>query len=86
MSSSGLTKEVLQGMVDKEYSEKYHKYARVQDTYKGKSASDKSNDLHLEAFNMLSKPLKAVQAKYLKDVSKNCYKDKHMAETFTNME
>ena len=83
---SGLTKETLQGMLDEQYSAKFHRFERDQEKIKGKSAADRSQDLHNDLYVQLSKPLKAVQAKLLRDISKNCYKEKHMAETFTNME
>ncbi len=30
--------------------------------------------------------MKGVYARYLRDVASNCFKDKHMAVSFTNME
>lgn len=82
-----LTKETLQGMLDEEYKRNFHQYERVQDTIvAGDSPADKSQKIHEAIYTTLAAPMKAAQAAMLKDVAANCYKDKWMAESFTNPE
>ena len=39
-----------------------------------------------DLFVRLSEPLKKMQAEYLTSVAKNCYKERHLSENFTNYE
>ena len=84
---SQLTKNVLQSMLDEDYNKDFHRYERTYGSkVQGDSPADKSQRIHDQLFKDLAKPLKGMQAALLKDISKNCYKEKHMAPTFTNQE
>lgn len=50
------------------------------------SPSDDAQSIQDQLFTTLGKPLKAVQQKYLTEVTKTCYPEKWMAEDFTNSE
>ena len=50
------------------------------------SPADISQVKHEDLFIRLSKPLKNMQAAYLNDVAKNCYKEKYMDEAVPNFE
>ena len=81
-----LTKATLQGMIDEEYDAMFNKYKRLQGSTfaTGKSHSDMTWDVQTQMYDQLSDPLKKMYAGYLNDVVRNCYKEKHMDESFTN--
>ena len=52
----------------------------------GLSSADQSQK-HLDDFMIkLSEPLKKMQIAYLTNATKNCYKEKHLSDSFTNYE
>lgn len=74
-------------MLDENYSKEFHRYERTYgNKYTGDSPADQSQKIHDQLYKDLAKPLKGMQAAMLKDISKNCYKEKWMAPTFTNQE
>ena len=83
-----LSADVLQQMLDDKYAKKAKRFATHFDDNerKGKSYSDESYDAHMDLFKRLSNPLKLMQADYLKAVSEQCYKEKHMADDVPNEE
>ena len=86
MSSSELNGSVLQEMLDTDYRKISHRYAKGYANPDTLSPSDVSQQWHDDLFLRLSAPLKKMQAAYLRDISKNCYQDRHMSESFTNYE
>ena len=59
---------------------------RFQNARKGLCCEQQSKTIQDSLYTTLGAPLKAVQQKYLREVVKTCYPEKHMAEDFTNSE
>lgn len=74
-------------MLDDEYNKKFHKYETFYDkNVNGLSPADMAQKHIDEFFVKLSEPLKKMQAEFLTNVTKNCYKEKHLSDSFTNYE
>ena len=85
--SHQLSSAVLQEMLNEDYKTNMKRYSSYYDEKRpGKSPADISQDLHEDVFVTLSGPLKKMQAAYLNDVSKNCYKAKYMDSANPNAE
>ena len=82
-----LSKEVLQEMIDDDYRKKFHKFESAYDiNIHGVSPADESQQIIDDLFTRLSEPLKKLYAEYLTTANKNCYKEKHISDSFTNLE
>ena len=82
-----LSKEVLQEMLDDEYKKKFHRFSTIYDKEtKGLSPADESQKWIDDFFNRLSGPLKKMYAEYLNNANNNCYPDRHISDSFTNLE
>ena len=82
-----LSKEVLQEMLDADYNQKFHQFESIYDReVKGLSPADVSQKWLDDFFVRLSEPLKKMQYEYLTQATKNCYKERHISDNFTNYE
>ena len=82
-----LSKEVLQDMLEEDYNKNFHKFETIYDRQvQGLSPADLSQKWMDDFFVRLSDPLKKMQAEYLTNATKNCYKEKHVSDSFTNYE
>ena len=88
MATTEMDPKVLRQMLQAQVDDQFHRYAtRFDDSVnKGNSPNDLSIKKHDAVFEMLSEPLKRMQVDYLKKVSSQCYKDKHMSEDAPNEE
>ena len=86
-ASYRLSKEVLQEMLDEEYNKQFHQFETIYDRHvKGQSPADLSQKWLDDLYIRLSDPLKKMQVDYLSAAAKNCYKEKHLSDSFTNLE
>ena len=86
-ASYKLSKEVLQEMLEEEYNKKFHKFETIYDReVQGRSPADLSQKWMDDFFVRVSEPLKKMQVEYLTSSSKNCFKDKHIQDSNTNLE
>ena len=85
---SQLAPKLMQDMIDEEVDRKINRYQTVTNSMaSGKSLEEKGIDLEHSLYKgALSETLKNMQARYLMDVSKNCYRSRWMQEEFTNYE
>lgn len=85
--SQQFTSSVLQEMMNEDYNKLFHRYETVYDkNMHGSSPSDIGQQLTDDLYARMAGPLKNMQAAYLRDISTNCYKERHMSESFTNYE
>lgn len=74
-------------MLEDDYNKKFHKFETMYDReVKGLSPADLSQQWLDDFFVRLSEPLKKMQAEYLSNATRNCYQDKHLSDSFTNLE
>ena len=74
-------------MLDDDYNRKFRQFETMYETKTtGLSPADLSQKWLDDFFIRLSTPLKRMQADYLTNVTKNCYKEKHISDDFTNLE
>ena len=74
-------------MLDDDYNKNFHYMETIYDNkVKGLSPADLSQKWIDDFFIRLSEPLKRMQIDYLTAAGKNCYKDKHINDSFTNLE
>ena len=86
-ASYKLSKEVLQEMLEDEYNKKFHKFETIYDRQvTGQSPADLSQKWMDDFYVRLSEPLKKMQAEYLSNSAKNCFKDRHVQDANTNLE
>jgi hypothetical protein len=64
----------------------YGDFVKDTDDFSAKSPSDESQDLQTALYKTLSLPMKAAYRQVLSETQAHCFKEKHMALTFTNME
>ena len=82
-----LSKEVLNDLIQRDRDNyKGGKYQSFFGTnVKMASPADRAQVAIDEVFHILSTPLKKMQRDYLNNVSKNCYPEKHVSDSFTNI-
>jgi hypothetical protein len=86
-ASYKLSKEVLQEMLEDEYNKKFHKFETIYDRQvQGQSPADLSQKWMDDFFVRISEPLKKMQAEYLTQSAKTCFKEKHIQDANTNLE
>lgn len=82
-----LSKEILQEMLEDDYNKRFHQFETIYDKQvQGLSPADLSQKWMDDFFVRLSEPLKKMQAEYLTNSGKNCYKDKYISDSATNLE
>ena len=83
-----LSREVLQKMLDADMDEQYNKTKTIYNTeVQGQSYAEQSQRAIDELYTtVLSEPLKKLHASYLRSSAKNCYSEKHVNDSFPNLE
>jgi hypothetical protein len=86
-SSYKLSKDVLQQMIESDDAKSLNQFQSIYGSeVKGLSPSDQAQKHTDDFFDSLSVPLKKMQIEYLEKSISNCYQERHLSDTFTNLE
>ena len=85
-SEYNLSPQLLDAMRQNDYDTIHRNFQNYDDDKNRKTIDEHFMESQEEIYHTLSEPLKKMQSQYLARSLKNCYKDKHIDDEWTNLE